>query len=134
MRRILSFAIGLFLLSILVGLGSEVQAQQTKQKTVKKGPAVRIAVITATPSTLRPKLVGRSIGRSFKHLGQGVLGLVVEPVVDGIHDTFYMADKAFDVLSLQGRLPVLDQVYALVSVTSDDTGKLDDLLDTITGK
>ncbi len=48
-----------------------------------------------------------------------------ESVVDGARVVLTGADKAFDVLSIQGKIPVLDVIYAGVSVGAKDAAKLD---------
>src|SRR5690349_12615033 len=116
MRKLLTVFLAISFL--VVGI----QAQARQKKNVPK------VIAAATLAATKPASTGTGLLLFFKHAGQTALG-GVELGVDVIHDGFYAADKAFDFLSLQGKLPILDQIYALVSVTSDDTGKLDDALD-----
>lgn len=53
----------------------------------------------------------------------------VESGVDGARIVLTGADKVFDTLSLQGKVPVLDVIYAGVSVGVKDVTKLDTWLE-----
>lgn len=62
-----------------------------------------------------------------KTLG-GVL-FAVESGVDVVHGAASIADKAFDAIGVAGKVPVVDAVYAVVSIVNTDSGKLDSWLE-----
>lgn len=62
--------------------------------------------------------------RTLKDLFGSVL-FATETGVDVVHGGLSLADKVFDVVSVQGKLPALDAVYGVVSIADTDTGKLD---------
>jgi hypothetical protein len=83
-----------------------------KPQTVAK-PKTQHAIIRLVKSVSTPaKIAAKAL-------------FVVEIPVDGLHAAFAAADKTFDFLSLQGKIPTLDMIYALASVGNTDLGKLD---------
>lgn len=81
-----------------------------------KHAIVRAAQVATAP-VVHPK-------RTLKQTLGSIL-FVVENGVDVTHAILAGADKAFDAISIQGQIPVLDAIYGFVSVANKDTGKLD---------
>jgi len=101
--------------------------------------ALFLAVSTAMPTLAAPKHALARVAsvavapvvhpvKSAKFLSKATLGSVlfaVETGVDGARLGLEGADKALDAISIKGRVPVLDAVYAFVSVGAKDAAKAD---------
>ena len=88
--------------------------------TEAKHALARVASVVTTP-VVHPV-------KSVKFLSKATLGSVlfaVETGVDGARLGLEGADKAFDAISIKGKVPVLDAVYAFVSVGAKDAAKAD---------
>lgn len=82
----------------------------------KQHAAISLASVISAP-IVHPKRTAKQV------LGSALFA--VENGVDVVHGGLVLADRAFDVLSIGGKIPALDIIYAGVSVGATDTGKLD---------
>ena len=90
-------------------------AQAAPQHALVKGLTVAVAPVTHPRRTL--KVV----------LGSVLFG--VEVGVDAARGVATVADKAFDAVSVEGRVPALDMVAVALDVAVKDTAKLDGWLE-----
>lgn len=99
----------------LAVLSVSVEAQ-TAPKPKPKHALAKIAQVAVAP-VVHPK-------RSIKAIFGSVL-FGVEAGNDVVLAVSTEADKAFDAISVNGAIPVLSEVYAVVGQVQKDSGKLD---------
>jgi hypothetical protein len=96
-------------------------AQPAKSKSsIKKHALAKVAYVVTAPVAHPLK----SLKATF-----GTIVFATENVVDVAHLGLAAADRAFDALSIQGKVPVLDSIYGFVSAANTDSGKLDTWLE-----
>jgi hypothetical protein len=103
------------LFSLAFAFGTLAQAPAAKPP-LKSHALAKVASVAVAP-VVHPK---RTLKQTL-----GVVVFAVENVVDGARLGLETADKAFDAISIQGKIPVLDEIYAVVSVGAKDAAKLD---------
>lgn len=106
---------GIFLAVCFLAVGAH--AQTTPAKNVKHAA-------TKVQNHAMFKLVVKAPFTGLKGIGYSVL-FTGETIVDGARVVLTGADTVFDVLSLQGKLPVLDSIYAGIGIASKDAAWAD---------
>src|SRR5882672_1820681 len=109
----MKIAIGVLVLALQATFGF---AQAGPPQLVQKHALAKVASIVSAP-VAHPK---RTLKETF-----GVTVFAVENVVDGARVGLTVADKVFDVISLSGKIPALDVIYAGVSIGAKDAARLD---------
>lgn len=106
-------------LLLLMPMISHAQAPGSKGG-VKKHALAKVFRVSVKPFTA-------TVGHPKRTLKQvaGSLLFATETGVDGVRLVLEGADKAFDAISIQGKVPVLDQIYGFVSIGAKDAAKLD---------
>lgn len=103
-------------LIIALFLSCSAYAQAPAPAPTQTHAIVKVAAVVVSP-VVHPK-------RTLKQILGSVL-FATENVVDVAHAGLGVADKVFDTVSIGGNIPILNEIYAVVSVGDKDTGKLD---------
>jgi hypothetical protein len=109
------------------------------EKSMKKVTLVLVFVMAAmigvqaqTHALTKVVSVAVTPVRHPKVFTKATLGTVVfatENVVDVVHAGLHAADVGLTAVSLQGKIPVLDEAQAVVAVADKDAAKLDSWLE-----
>ena len=102
---------------VALSLGCTVTNAQVVAKPAPKHAAVRLALA-----------VVKSPYKGAKGILYSAL-FTTEVVVDGARVGLETANKVLDVVSVKGKVPVLDSLYSFVSVSAKDAAKLDGWLE-----
>lgn len=107
-----------YLLALVVVLCAIPATAQTKAGATKPQKHAIVKLLTAPLAAPKVAFAG------IKGTLYGVM-FSAEVGVDSVHAAFTVADKVFDTVSANGKIPVLDTVYAVVGTIAADSGKAD---------
>lgn len=93
---------------------------QAKPSGVKHHALAKVGLAVTFPVRHSVKTLKATLGSVL---------FVVENGVDGAHLVLDYADKGLSAVSAQGKIPVLNEVYAVVEVADKDSAKLDGWLE-----